>query len=176
METKSYLRTKVDALHTRIGLRRFFHEECGLSGAEAAAKVRELLASAEEEAEGKQLTRAGIAKAFRDIREGERKRMGLLYLAVQSAAHKEAWATKPDPGTVLGPNDWVDVFGEERLLNPQEQHKHNIAMRMVGEMAAELDQAKDADELEAKLVRMGVDETIIEPYMHWAGFESKFAH
>src|SRR5688572_24014086 len=106
MATKT-LRQIALSMHTRVDLKRFLHETCDLTLAEASAKVREL-ASAPEEAKSEELTRTGLARAFRDMREQEQAKLHSLYchVMIHGKAHDEALAYR-------GPrreNEWVETF------------------------------------------------------------------
>lgn len=168
MSTKT-LRQSALSLRTRVDLKRFLHETCELTLAEASAKVRELVMSKDDagSAKSEELTRTGLARVFKDMREQEQTKLRALYCRVMmnGKAHEETLAYR-------GPereNEWVgDEFGGEKtLMGGFGLIRHEIAVRMAQELKAELDTAADEgdDALEAKLVRLDWPDDEIGWYM-----------
>lgn len=157
VQTKSQGHTplgkRILALRTRIDLKLFFRD-AGLSRSEASAKVRELFnddGATEEGAAAKDqpLSVAGVARAFRDIREREKARRKFLLGMVDERAARAAAAAIPTPANCR-------VKSEDYWLSTVEE-------RMAAELDEELKACADADVIEAKLVRLDwPDEAIRE--------------
>jgi hypothetical protein len=107
-------------------------------------------------------SRAGVARAFRDAREREAKKLHFLRGIVFDEAHEKALHLRH-----VTPDAWPRHVFDSGNSRPYDfdEGRAEIADRLAGELAAELDECKDSDALEAKLVRLDWPDGVIAKYL-----------
>lgn len=137
----------------RAALRAALHDHFGLSIDRARALVKqwfEVSASAAGKAE---FTRAGVARAFRSAEEKREARLAFLWFRCWEEARRQSFELARGNG-----------LDRDRI-------EQELAERLAGDFAAEIDKCQDADAIEALLVRKEWSDEHIAEYMENYGPE-----
>jgi hypothetical protein len=178
MTTKVDLRKAVSAIWTLPDLKDFFHEYGGLTITEARERVEAMLRKGNDnngDGDNQQpLSRAGIARAAREVREFKQQRFDLLYSQVQTAAHAK-WLAYDGPKPAE--DCWTTIAGKQTILAPWQRVRHGFALELAQQLEKELDDCPNDDEVEALLIRKGWPDDLISRYLEGFGkAESNGSH